>query len=390
MKKKIVTVLLAVSMCCLAAGCGDKKETKKEETKTEQAAQEEFVLTNAEGKVVAVDEKNMEKYVSLGEYKNLEVSVEPKEEITDEKVEESIRNQLLYQYDKVEVTEDRAVQEGDTANIDFTGYLDGKEFEGGAGENFDLAIGSGQFIAGFEEGLIGHKKGEEVTLDLTFPEDYMQEDLKGKQVQFKVKINKILQAAELTDEWTAANTDYKTVEEFKAAEKESLQKQEDSTYEGQVKSDLFTLVIDSTEIKDYPSEVLKNAKKKVRKQLNDMYIAQSGITLEEYMKKQNISEEDADKIITESAQTYLKQNLVVQAILDAEGIELTEEDYQKEKEKFAKLSGFPGAADMEKLYSDQTVIKDSVLWNRVCDVIMETAVIKEAEKGADTEAAGQE
>ena len=156
---------------------------------------------------------------------------------------------LLNQYEQVEVTEDRAVQKEDTVNIDYTGYMDGEEFEGGSATGDDLLIGSGSFISGFEDGLIGHKKGEEVTLDLTFPEDYQNEEMQGKAVQFKVKINKISQAPELTDEWVAANTDYKTVEEYKAAQKELMQKSADADYESQVKSDLFSLVVDGTEFK---------------------------------------------------------------------------------------------------------------------------------------------
>lgn len=391
MKKKIVTLLLALSIFALAAGCGDKKEDsdKKENTKTEQAA-EEFELTNAEGKVVAVDVDHIEDYVNLGEYKNLEVSTSPKKNITEEEVDDSIRSQLLYRYDQVEVTEDRAVQLDDTANIDFTGYMDGKEFDGGAGKDTDLVIGSGSFISGFEEGLIGHKKGEEVTLDLTFPEDYHQKDFQGKAVQFKVKINKISAPAELTDEWTAANTDYKTAEEFKTAHREQMQKQADSEYEAQLKSDLFTLVVEGTEIKDYPEEVLKDAKARVKKQLEAMYKAQAGMSFDEYIKSQGLSEEEAEKALTESAKSYLTQNLIVQAVLNAEGIALTEEDYNEEKEKFAVLSGFADAAVMESMYTDQRIIKDSVLWNKACDIMMSTAVIKETEEAADTDAASQE
>lgn len=389
MKKKIVAVLLALSLLGTAAACGNTKEdSSKEETKTEETAEEEFVLTNAAGNVVAVDEEKLEDYVTLGEYKNLEVSESPKTEITDEDVDTNIQSQLLYQYDQVEVTEDRGLQTNDTANIDFTGYMDGEEFDGGSGEGYDLVIGSGSFIDGFEDGLIGHKKGEEVTLDLTFPENYQQEDLQGKAVQFKVKINKISEAPELTDEWTAANTDYKTVDEFKAAQKEQLQKDADNQYEGQVKSDLFTLVVDSTEIKEYPEKILEETKEDVRNQLETLYAASQGMTLDEYLEAQGISDEDAEEMITQSAQSYLKQNLIVQAIFDAEGIKLTEQDYAEEKEKTAQLFGFADAEAMENMYSDQKVVKDNVLWNKACDVMMETATITEAEETEET--TGQE
>ena len=379
MKKKMVILLLTLGILGMAAGCGDKKADtdKKEETA------EEFVLTNDDGKVVAVDVENLEDYITLGEYKNLTVEESPKTEISDEDVDSSIHYMLLNQYEQVEVTEDRAVQKEDTVNIDYTGYMDGEEFEGGSATGDDLLIGSGSFISGFEDGLIGHKKGEEVTLDLNFPEDYQNEEMQGKAVQFKVKINKISQAPELTDEWVAANTDYKTVEEYKAAQKELMQKSADADYESQVKSDLFSLVVDDTEFKDYPEDLLKDTKEKVREQLDSMYQAQVGISLDDYIKQQGISEEDEDKALTEQAQNYLKQNLVVQGILKAEGIEMTEKDYEEEVEKFAQLSGFPDAKTMQSYYSDQSVIKESVLWNRACDVLMETATVnvKEAETG---------
>ena len=132
MKKKIVAVLLALSLLGTAAACGNTKEDNSKE--------EEFVLTNAAGNVVAVDEEKLEDYVTLGEYKNLEVSESPKTEVTDEDVDTNIQSQLLYQYDQVEVTEDRGLQTNDTANIDFTGYMDGEEFDGGSGASEILLI----------------------------------------------------------------------------------------------------------------------------------------------------------------------------------------------------------------------------------------------------------
>lgn len=383
MKKKIVTVLLALSIFTLAAGCGEKKDTNaKEDTKTEQTAEEEFVLTNKEGKVVAADVENLEDYVTLGEYKNLEVSEAPKEEITEDQVNTYIDSLLLYRYDQTEVTEDRAVQENDTVNIDYTGYMDGEEFDGGSATGADLVIGSGGFIEGFEDGLIGHKKGEEVTLDLTFPDDYKAKDLQGKAVQFKVKINKISEPPKLTDEWVAANTDYKTVEEFKAAQKADIEKSRDVDYETQVKSDLFSLLVENTEFKDYPEEILKSAKEKVREQLDSLYQAQQGITFDDFVEQQGLTEEEVDEQLTELAKSYSKQNLVVQAIFNAEGIELTEEDYQEAEEEYAKDSGFKDAETMESYYSDKETIKNSVLWNHACNILMETAVITEKEADA--------
>ncbi len=387
MKKKMVILLLTLGILGTAMGCGEKKDKAedKEATKTEQSSQEDFKLTNKDGKVVAVDIDNIEDYITLGEYKNLQVTEPPKESVTEEEVDNSIHYSLMTAYDQVEVTEDRAVQKDDTVNIDYTGYMDGEEFEGGSAEDSDLRIGSGSFIEGFEDGLIGHKKGEEVTLDLVFPTDYKAEEMQGKAVQFKVKINSISQAPELTDEWAEANTDYKTAEEFRTAQKEMMQKNIDLEYEGQVKSDLFGMVVESTEFKEYPDALLEQSKKDVRERLDQMYQAQFQMTLDDYIKQQGISDEEVDKVLTESAQTYLQQNLVVQAIFNVEGIEISEEDYKAEEAKFAELNGFPDAETMKMYYGDLNVLKDSVLWNKACDVIVATATVTEQEPEADTQ-----
>ena len=374
MKKKLAILLLAIGILGMAVGCDKDKEEGK---KTEDSKQAEKSLTNEEGHVVAVDVENIEDYVKLGEYKNLEVSEQPKPEVTEEVLENNIHYLLLNNYKPVEVTEDRAVQQDDTVNIDYTGYMDGKEFEGGADTGADLRIGSGGFIAGFEDGLVGHKKGEEVTLDLTFPDPYkMNPDFSGKAVQFKVKINKISAPPTLSDEWVAANTDFKTVEEFRNAQKEAIQTSLDSDYDTKVKSDLFALVVKNSEIIKYPEDLMKKAKVKVREQLDMMYQSQAGITLDDYIKQQGITEEETEKALEESAQQYLTQNLIVQAILEKEGVEFTEEEYTKEKEEYAISAGFPDVATMES-YADAKTIKENVLWEAACEIIQSTATITE-------------
>lgn len=377
MKKRLAIILLALGVLGMFTGCNKDKENKEESQQENQST--EASVVNKDGFVVAVDVDNIENYVKLGEYQNLEVSEEPKSEVTDDVLENNIRYLLVSQYDPVEVTEDRAVQQDDTVNIDYTGYMDGEAFEGGAGTGADLRIGSGQFISGFEDGLVGHKKGEEVTLDLTFPDPYKTNpDFSGKAVQFKVKINKISAPPKLTDEWLAENTEFKTVEEFRNNQKESIQKSLDMDYDSKVKSDLFSLVVENSEITEYPEDLMKEAKALVREQLDAMYQSQVGITLDDYIEQQGITEEETEKALQESAQQYLTQNMIVQAVMDAEGMKLTEKDYEKEKEAYALSSGFTDVETME-LYADAKTIKENVLWNVVCEVIQETATIKETE-----------
>ncbi|HJD29881.1 MAG TPA: FKBP-type peptidyl-prolyl cis-trans isomerase, partial [Candidatus Blautia avicola] len=192
MRKKLAVLLLSMSILSLGAGCSGKEETDTENTQNTAQETEEESVVNSEGLVVAVDVDNLEDYVTLGQYQNLTVEEEPKEEVTQEDVDDYVERQLIYNYAPVEVTQDRAVQENDTVNIDFTGYMDGETFNGGSAQDQDLIIGSGSFIDGFEDGLIGHKKGETVTLDLSFPENYRNNpDLSGKPVTFEVTINSI-------------------------------------------------------------------------------------------------------------------------------------------------------------------------------------------------------
>ena len=189
MKKKIAVLLLSMSMLCFVAGCSDREETDTENAV--QEAEEESVV-NSEGLVVAVDVDDLENYITLGEYQNLTVEESPVEETTDEDVDAYIERQMIGNYSPVEVTEDRPVQENDTVNIDYAGYQDGEAFDGGTAQDQNLRIGSGSYIEGFEDGLIGHRKGETVTLNLTFPEDYEPNpDLAGQPVVFEVTINSI-------------------------------------------------------------------------------------------------------------------------------------------------------------------------------------------------------
>ena len=187
MKKQIGAVVLAGVMMLSLTGCGSNEKAKK-----------------------------YSKYVELGDYKGIEYTMDVAE-VTDDQVNQQIDSFLDGLAETEEVT-DRAVEDGDTVNIDFTGTKDGEEFEGGSSEGYDLVIGSGSFIDGFEDGLIGHEIGDEVSLDLTFPEEYPQnEDLAGQDVNFKVTINSISvkNTPELTDKVVADNTDYDNVEDYK-------------------------------------------------------------------------------------------------------------------------------------------------------------------------------
>ena len=197
--KKWLTALLAAAMVLSLAACGKDggEETAAESTtaaeETESAQESESAAEEAEEPsdyVSAFDLGDINEYVELGEYKNIRVTAQDTE-VTDEEVEEELNSQVENSVPDYEKITEGTVAEGDVANIDFVGRMDGEEFDGGSGEDFNLTIGSGQFIEGFESGLIGKNIGETVVLDLSFPEDYSKTkpELNGKPVEFTVTIN---------------------------------------------------------------------------------------------------------------------------------------------------------------------------------------------------------
>ena len=226
MKKKTVAAMLVMCMALSATACSesDTKETKTETTqdtgdKKDSASSDKKTSASA---VRLVSVSDVSKYVTIGEYKGLTLD-RASVTVTDDDVQAEIDYNLE---EKGTEVNDGTVEEGDSVTINFTGTIDGKEFDGGSAEDYDLVIGEGGMIDGFEDGIIGMKKGETKELDLTFPDDYYEESVAGKPVAFKVTLQKFTRPSELNDEWVAANTEYKTVDEYRAAVKKELEENE--------------------------------------------------------------------------------------------------------------------------------------------------------------------
>ena len=311
-------------------------------------------------------------YVTLCDYKNIEV---PLSEVTytDEEFKNVIdQNLSAHQILK----EEGVVADGDKVNIDYVGTMDGVEFEGGnsGGNGYDLTIGSGQFIEGFESQLIGHKAGEDVTVKVTFPEDYSQADLAGKPAEFAVTIHGIYANPEYNDDFVKENYPDmgSTVAEYEQALK-------DEYYEGSLKDYVTNYVVDNSTVNKFPSKYLKNLKSTTKysdvqsyEYMNQMY-QQYGMESGSFEDFIGMSDDEYNADIIDRAQKFAKADLVYQAILETEGITLTEADAEANvKEMYGGDEYYNSSVETYgKGYTNKSAVK-----NKAVDIALEGATVK--------------
>ena len=368
MKRFSVLMLSAMLVLSLAACSGKKETTDTEETKVEENA------ASSASSVVDADEGDgfvrPENYgtVKLGDYKGLEVTVADTE-VTDEDVQAEIDNALANY--PAEVT-GRAVQDGDILDIDYEGKKDGVAFEGGTAQGASLTIGSGQFIAGFEDGLIGAEVGETRDLKLKFPDDYWSEDLAGKDVVFTVTVNKISAPAdEITDAWVQDYTagECKTIDEFKTTLRADLEKYEAQSAVEDVKAVLLQDILDSSEFT--PSQEAIDYEFDRIKLSYQSYVLQSfGTTLEDYMAGIGMDQETFEGELKSYAELAVKQQLVVDEIFNEEGMKIEEADEQA----LADLYGV-SLEEIRTAYVDG-IYEQNVKTNKVLQFVLDNAVQK--------------
>jgi trigger factor len=336
--------------------------------------------------------KAYSKYVTLGDYKNIEYTMTV-EEVTDDDVQSQLDSFVSGLEETTDVT-DRAVEEGDTVNIDYVGTKDGEEFDGGSAEGYDLEIGSGTFIDGFEDGLIGHEIGEEVSLDLTFPEDYSSEDLAGQDVNFAVTINSIsvTTTPELTDDLVKENTDYDTIEDYKTSIREDLEASNEESAESQAKSDVITKVVENATISGYDEdevEGLVDDEFDNFKQTADSYSAY-GYEYEDVLELYGYSSEDELKEgITEYVKSYLDQKMVVYCIAAEEKITVSGDETDALVKEYMENYGVETEDEIYDYFGDD-FFEYRVMYDKVMDKLMETAVLvdsteEDTEETSDTE-----
>ena len=236
---------------------------------------------------------------------------------------------------------DRAAQLDDTANIDFEGFCDGVAFEGGKGEGFDLLLGSGQFIPGFEEQIVGHEIGEEFDVNVTFPEEYHAEELSGKPAVFKTKINelKVKELPELDDEFAKDVSEFDTLEELKADIKAMREKEADSAAEMDVENNLVQQVVAGMTANIPEGMIEVRIDETVRD--FDNRLQQQGLNLETYLQYTQMTLESFRKTFREQAEEQVKIRLALEAIVKAEGITASDEEYEEELMKAATAYNYP-------------------------------------------------
>ncbi len=271
--------------------------------------------------------------VKLGKYKG--VTVEKAEiEVTEEEINEAIERERKNSARTVTV-EDRPVQDGDTAVVDFEGFVDGVAFEGGKGDNYPLTIGSHSFIDGFEEQLVGKSLNDEVEVNVTFPEDYHAEELKGKPAVFKVKINEIKenQLPELDDEFASEVSAYDTLEEYKESVKKNLTEKKEADAKMAKEEAVVNAIIEASEM-EIPEAMVMTTQRQMMEEFSQR-IQMQGLSMEQYLQFTGQTANSMMEQVKPQAEKRIQSRLVLEAVVAAEKIEVTDAEYEEELGKMA-------------------------------------------------------
>ena len=323
--------------------------------------------------------------VKLGKYKGVKVDKEVIT-VTEEEVAAEIEKERENNARTIEV-EGRAVEDGDIATIDFEGFVDGVAFEGGKGENYPLTIGSGSFIPGFEEQLIGKNKDEEVDVNVTFPEDYHAEELKGKEALFKVTVKEVKtkELPEVDDEFAAEVSEFETLAEYKEDIRKKLTEKNEKEARNAKEEAVITAIIEDSAM-EIPDAMLETQQRQIVDEFTQR-LQMQGISLEQYFQFTGL---DAEKMLEQAkpqADRRIKSRLVLEAIVAAEKITVSDEDYEKEIERMAEVYNMEKDKVREMLGENETAKKqfmDDLAITKAADFVVSQA--KETKKRASKKA----
>lgn len=392
MKKKVMMVLLAAAMAVSAGACGDGKQKDKKDAQAQAGAEE--------GKQSQADKITYEiaECVTLGEYLPLELSLPNTYKVTKEQVDDYAQSMAEYNAEPIyKDTDKQTVEEGDTANIDYEGKRDGVAFTGGTDTGHNLTIGSGGFIDGFEDGLIGKKVGETVDLDLSFPDPYPPNpDLAGAPVVFTVKINKIVEVDpdakfELSDAYVKQNYNCETVDEFKEKVKEYLKTDMKNRKQADTRQAAINKLLEICEVR-MPDGLLEARVEDHIVQFTD-HNCSDGTTLAEYLAEEyeGTTEEDFRADITNEMQVNLQTQLILEAIAAQEGIKLEEEAFQDYVQQQMNVYAYESAEDFYKANgvnaaSGEAYERKVFVCNLALDKVVENAKVEYGVMQDDTTA----
>lgn len=310
----------------------------------------------------------VEPEVELGDYKGLEVEKEDTD-VTEEDLNKAIEADLARKAELV-VKEEGEVAEGDVVNLDFDGYVNEEAFEGGKAEGYDLEIGSGQFIPGFEEQLVGTKVGDEKDVTVTFPEEYHAEELAGKEAVFKVKINEVKskEVPELDDEMAKElDESVDSVDAYKEKYKKDLQEQKTLQAENNMKESLIAQAVENAKV-DIPEAMINTELDRMMQEF-EQRIAQQGLNLELYYQFSGQTEEQLKESMKADAEARVKTNLTLAAIAKAENIEISDTDVDTELSKMSEQFGL-SVDDIKAALGNGEVLKDDLRIQKAIDVLV--------------------
>lgn len=312
--------------------------------------------------------------VKLGEYKNLTVEKQDRE-VSEDDVDARIKREQEQQADLV-IKEDEAAENGDTVVIDFEGFVNDEAFEGGKGENHSLELGSGSFIPGFEEQLVGHKAGDNLDVTVTFPEDYQAEDLAGKEAVFKVTVHEVKakELPELDDDFAKdIDEEVNSLDELKEKYRKELAETKEKAAEDAKDEAAIRQAVENAEILDLPHVMVHDeVHRSMDEFLNNMQ--RQGISAEMYYQLTGSTEEDLHKQFEGEAEMRVKTNLVIEAIAKEENLEASAEDVAKEIKELSEAYNMP--EDQIKNVLTEDMLKHDITMKQAVELVTGTAVEK--------------
>ena len=373
----------------------DEYEKALKENKIDAVSRPEIdIITMEKGqdlKFIAIVQTKPE--VELGKYKGIEIE-KIEYNVKDADIEEELKG-MQNQNARLITIDDRPAQMDDTTHINFEGFVDGKPFDGGKAENYELVLGSHSFIEGFEDQIVGMKIGEEKDIKVTFPKEYFSKELAGKPATFKVKLNEIKkkELPELDDEFAKDVSEFDTLKELKQSIQERLEKQNKDREKYEKEDAAVKALVDTIKV-DIPSGMIEMETENMMKDM-EQRMSYQGLKMEQYLKMLNKTEEEFKKDYEPQAIEAIKSRLAVEAVIKAEKIEATEEEIKAKMEEMAKNYGRE-AKDLEENENIKNYIKQGIENEKAMEFLVENSkekkptTKKENKKAENTEKANKE